>query len=146
MAHRRTTALASAVVLVLGGLVAGCAQDPPDPGVSVVQGFERLEPPAFAERMDEPGTVVLDVRTQAEYAAGHLPGAVHLDVGDLGAADVDAAVARLDPGTSYALYCADGTRSFPAMVALAARGVDDVFDLAGGTRAWQAHGGTLTRR
>lgn len=144
MALRRTTAPVAVVAILLGGVLgaalAGCGAEPPTEGLSVVQGFERLEAPAFAERMDDPGTVVLDVRSAEDYAAGHLPGAVHLDLAD------DAAVAALDADVEYALYCNDGTVSFPAMRTLAARGVDQVFDLRGGTRAWQDYGGTLTPR
>lgn len=146
MALRRTTApIAALVVLGLGGAVAGCAQDAPDPGVSVVQGLDRLDAPTFAERMDDPGTVLLDVRTPEEYAAGHLPGAVRVDLVGADAATVDEVVAGLDEDAAYGLYCADGRRSFAAMTLLRARGFEQVFDLEGGTRSWRQYGGTLTR-
>lgn len=66
-------------------------------------------------------TVVVDVRTAAEYAEGHLQGAVNVDVQDAGFAD---AVAELDPGVPYVVYCRSGNRS-----AAAAATMTDAYEL-----------------
>src|SRR4051812_5963336 len=47
--------------------------------------------------------VVLDVRTVKEYQAGHIPGAVNIDVN---AGDFDKKVAELDKNKTYLVHCA----------------------------------------
>ena len=77
-----------------------------------------------AARLDDPTVTLLDVRSAAEYAGeagypcdarqGHLPGARHLDVQELGACesleDVRALVGLPD-GTEIIAYCHSGSRS-----------------------------------
>ena len=72
---------------------------------------------------------VLDVRRRLEYAAGHLPGALHIPLHEL--------LARLDeiPGNEIWVHCAAGYRAAVAASLLAARGrhvvlVDDDFETA----------------
>ncbi|MEU6215303.1 rhodanese-like domain-containing protein [Streptomyces sp. NPDC047023] len=80
---------------------------------------------------------VVDVRTPAEFASGHLPGAVNVPLDRL---------TRSLPGLREAsgggpllLVCASGARSRQAVTALASRGVA-ASSLAGGTVAWAAAG------
>lgn len=65
--------------------------------------------------------VVIDVRTPAEYAEGHLDGAVNLDVQDAG---FTAEVAALDAEVPYVVYCRSGNRSAAAAAAMAQAGLD----------------------
>lgn len=53
-------------------------------------------------------TVIVDVRTPAEYSAGHLDGAVNIDVQT---ADFDSRVTALPTGGDYIVYCATGHRA-----------------------------------
>ncbi|PZU41421.1 MAG: rhodanese-like domain-containing protein [Microbacterium sp.] len=71
-------------------------------------------------------TVIIDVRTPEEFAAGHLEGAVNIDVT---ASDFDALVSELDADGSYAVYCRTGNRSAQAVERMAGLGFDDVVDL-----------------
>jgi rhodanese-related sulfurtransferase len=103
---------------------------------SVVTG-SHLDPAAFAALTTEPGTVLLDVRTPQEYAEGHLPGALNLDVRGSGFA---ARLASLDRGALYAVYCHSGSRSALALRQMAASGFTRVVDLAGGITAWSPGG------
>lgn len=96
---------------------------------------------AFEAAAGRPGTTVLDVRTPAEYAAGHLAGAVNLDVQAPGFAD---AVDGLDRSGSYAVYCHSGNRSAVAVAYLRGHGFGQVVELAGGIAAWQAAGRPVT--
>lgn len=73
-------------------------------------------------------TTVIDVRTPAEYAAGHLEGAVNIE---LGSATFGSRIAALDPAASYVLYCRSGSRSAQAAAEMASLGVDDVVDAGG---------------
>ncbi len=88
----------------------------------------------FAEAVATEGVVVIDVRTPAEYAEGHLPDAVNIDVQG---ADFDAQVAQLDPEGEYAVYCRSGNRSRAAIEEMAADGVENTVGLEGGIGAWK---------
>jgi len=79
------------------------------------------------------GVVVLDVREDDEWVAGHVPGATHLPLGEL--------VARADevPDGEVLVVCRVGGRSAQATAWLSGRGRAAV-NLAGGMHAWDAAG------
>lgn len=99
-----------------------------------------MTPAAFSSAMSATGTVLLDVRTPAEYAAGHLLGARNLDIEGSGFATQ---IMSLDKNATYAIYCHSGNRSGAALEQMAAAGFTHLFDLAGGLMAWQAMGGQM---
>lgn len=72
-------------------------------------------------------TVVVDVRTPAEFAEGHLKGAVNLDIQDPAFTQE---VAALDADVPYAVYCRSGNRSAAAAATMTDAGLD-VTDLGG---------------
>jgi hydroxyacylglutathione hydrolase len=74
---------------------------------------------------------VIDVRRAAEYAGGHVPGAVHAPL-DRIAEGAD----RLDASRPTAVICAGGYRSSAATSVLARRGFQDMRNVLGGTGAW----------
>lgn len=83
--------------------------------------------------------VILDVREQDEWDAGHAPGAIHIPLGEL--------PARLDelPDTdagTLAVTCRGGGRSSRAVAWLTQQGFD-VANLDGGMKGWQAAGKAL---
>jgi pyruvate/2-oxoglutarate dehydrogenase complex dihydrolipoamide dehydrogenase (E3) component/rhodanese-related sulfurtransferase len=80
--------------------------------------------------------VVLDVRTDAEWAAGHLRGAVHVPVDDL-----RSRWEILPRGRRIAIHCKSGFRGHLALRILAERGFEDVVNVTGGWLAMQAQGG-----
>lgn len=80
-----------------------------------------------------PPTVV-DVREDREFAAGRVPGAVHLGKGVI---ERDVEVAFPDLDAELVLYCGGGFRSALAADALQDMGYRNVWSLAGGKRAWQ---------
>lgn len=138
--------LVLAVVLGLGLLAAcGSGADAPAPDAPAAVGqaapasaeVVTLDSEAFRARTEEPGVVVLDVRTPAEFAEGHLAGALNLDAS---APDFDAQVAALDAGAPYAVYCRSGARSAAAVERMQAAGFTDVEHLGGGILAWQDAG------
>jgi len=57
-------------------------------------------------------TVIIDVRTPAEFATGHLDGAVNIDVQSPHFA---AQIMELDPNGDYFVYCRSGNRSGQAI-------------------------------
>lgn len=86
----------------------------------------------------EPVTVV-DVREDAEWAAGHLPGAVHVPRGRLEAE----AAAQIPRDRPTVVYCAAGGRSALAADALQQMGYADVVSMRGGIGAWADAGGEI---
>jgi rhodanese-related sulfurtransferase len=81
--------------------------------------------------------VVLDVRTQGEYGAGHLVGARHVPLGDLKARMSELERFRERP---VLVHCASGSRSQVAAKTLKEAGFKEVFNLQGGMGAWTQAG------
>ncbi len=88
--------------------------------------------------------LVVDVREPAEFAQGHLPGAVNLPRGVLEfQIRTHPAVAGRTAGSSalpLLLYCLTGGRSALAADSLGQLGFEDVRSLAGGLQAWRNAG------
>lgn len=81
------------------------------------------------------GAILVDVREQHEWDAGHAPQAVHVPLGNLDAAAL--------PAGSVLVVCRSGSRSSAAAQQLAAAGVD-VRNVTGGMQAWAEAGLPLT--
>jgi rhodanese-related sulfurtransferase len=82
----------------------------------------------------ESGALLLDVREDDEWQAGHAPGARHVPLGQL-----QAEQASLPTDRPIVAICRSGGRSEQATIALLAAGYDAV-NMAGGMRAWAAAG------
>lgn len=80
---------------------------------------------------------LVDVREESEFAAGHLPGAVHVGKGIL---ERDAEATFPDPSAELVLYCGGGFRSVLAAEALGKMGYTNVISMDGGFRGWRAAG------
>src|SRR5438270_277925 len=78
--------------------------------------------------------VLVDVREEYEYAAGHVPGALHMSKGVI-ERDVETKVP--DPATPLVLYCGGGFRSALAADALQKMGYSNVISMDGGWRGWK---------
>lgn len=96
----------------------------------------------FATAVSQSGVIVLDVRTPAEFAAGHLPDAQHLDVN---APDFTTTLTTLPTDAVYAVYCHSGNRSGTAVDQMVDLGFTHVFHLGGGITAWQGSGQAVIR-
>lgn len=81
--------------------------------------------------------ILVDVREESEYAAGHAAGAIHLGKGVI-ERDIEAKVP--DPATPLVLYCGGGFRSALAADALQKMGYTNVISMDGGWRAWTLAG------
>ncbi len=82
------------------------------------------------------GRRVLDVRQDAEFAAGHIPGAAHVELGAL------TDLAGLPDGP-LAVVCGHGERAMTAASLLARRGRHDISVVDGGTSGWADAGRRL---
>ncbi len=79
------------------------------------------------------GARLIDVREPAEYAGGHLPGAVNTPLAEL----KDTPELNISP---VVLICASGSRSAQAAALLTEAGHSDVANLLGGTIGWMQEG------
>jgi rhodanese-related sulfurtransferase len=90
-------------------------------------------------KMRESGArhVLMDVREDHEWNAGHAAGAMHLGKGII---ERDIEMAVPDKSTTLVLYCGGGFRSALAADNLRKMGYADAISLDGGWRAWLAAG------
>ena len=98
---------------------------------------ERVDVEQFDKLRADKSRVVLDVRTEREFKAGHIPGAVNIDIN---APDFDQKVAQLDKNKTYLVHCAAGGRSARACKKLEGVGFKELYDLAPGFRGWEKAG------
>jgi len=92
-------------------------------------GSDAMSPADFVAQRD-PSAPVLDVRTPAEFAEGHLAGAVNVDVMAPDFADRVAAMDLPADGPVY-LYCRSGNRSGTATGILTSMGVSGAVNVGG---------------
>ena len=124
---RITTAIVLASTLLAGCSSSSSATD--------------LDSQAFANKISEPGVVILDVRTSAEFAAGHIEGAINIDVEGM---QFESGIAELDKGATIAVYCQSGRRSGIAVDKMSEAGFTSLFNLQTGIADWQANGFPVT--
>jgi phage shock protein E len=122
-----------ALLALVGVLfVAGCS--------SSAGAVQAVDPQAFLQTAAQSGTTVIDVRTPAEFAAGHIDGAVNINVeSDTFNGQIDS----LDKNATYAVYCHSGRRSTLATDAMAQAGFTKLYNLKGGIADLQAAGGAV---
>ena len=99
--------------------------------------YKNLSVDEFARMAADKRNVILDVRTATEFQAGHLPGAVNLDVN---APDFGTKAALLDKSKTYLVHCASGGRSVKACKSLSRLDFPKLYNLLGGFRAWAQAG------
>jgi hydroxyacylglutathione hydrolase len=90
-------------------------------------------------RAGDPLTL-LDVRQDAEWEAGRIPGAVHIENGRLPWIPL-----TLPTDQPIAVQCASGNRSTAGLSVLARRGYTDLYQVEGGIEAWEAAGYEVER-
>jgi rhodanese-related sulfurtransferase len=83
--------------------------------------------------------LLLDVREPAEFAAGHLPGAVNIPRGVL-EFKISSHPSFQNPQANIIVYCQTGGRSALATEALLKLGYSNAVNMAGGFNLWQASG------
>ncbi len=94
--------------------------------------------PAEAEALlqKKPQTIVIDVRTQEEFAEGHIAGAKNVN---FNAPNFTDRMKEFE-GKSILIHCAAGGRSTRALEALANQSFAELFHLNQGFNAWQSAG------
>jgi len=126
-------------LLLLLSLSIVCAAEltPPLPGaptymdISVEKAYELIE--GNPEEI-----ILLDVRTEGEYNAEYIPGAINIPLSDL-----ENRIDELDSSKAIIVYCKSGSRSRTASETLAQRGFI-VYNMEGGINAWKEKFATST--
>ena len=127
----RAVAVLLTFLATLGGLAA-CSS-----GTAAVTNVAASD---AADVLARPDVTVIDVRTSAEFASGHLADAVNLDIEG---STFDHELEALPRDDTYVVYCHSGNRSGVATDAMASLGFTKVFDLQGGITQWQSSGGAI---
>ena len=100
-----------------------------------MEGIEEIDTLDLEDRRSEPGTLVLDVRTRAEFSEAHVPGS--LNVADTRLLDRIDEVPR---NRTLLVYCRSGARAAAASAMLAHHGFETVY-VNGFFQAWLDHHG-----
>ncbi|MBW0165363.1 MAG: redoxin domain-containing protein [Sediminibacterium sp. Gen4] len=95
----------------------------------------------FEVKLNTENYQILDVRTAGEFKAGYLKGALQADW--LNKKEFEERTRHLNPEKSLLVYCASGVRSEQAAKWLLKKGFKEVYNLKGGTAAWQVSGKKL---
>lgn len=104
------------------------------PGVSQA-GIKQVSVSDAKQSVDAKDAQFIDVRTEAEYAAGHAPKAINFP---LDALEKD--FAKLDKDKPVYVICQTGRRSQKGAEILQKAGFKDIYNIEGGTSAWVAAG------
>jgi len=131
--------IASAGACGSGGGTAPSARthEPPATAATTSEAFARLDPAAFADRMQDKGAVLINVHVPYEGELENTDAFIPYDriVGD--------SHLPKDKNTEVLLYCRSGRMSEMAATALHGAGFTRLAHLEGGMRAWEAAGRTI---
>ena len=125
MKHQRNNKIrvaAAAVAALLAALLAAC-------GVSSKTSYRQITADEAAQMMkEETDFVLLDVRTQEEYASGHIPGAICIPNETIGSEEIPELP---DKDQLILVYCRSGNRSKQAAQKLADMGYKNIKEFGG---------------
>lgn len=95
---------------------------------------QALSPAQYQTQFSDDEHILIDVRTPAEYAGGHIPNAINIPVDSL-----QSQLSEIPQGQPVVVYCRSGNRSATASQILAEAGYSEIYDM-GGIIAWSAAG------
>ena len=106
------------------------------------QTVESVDPKTFAQYVTSEKPILIDVRTEAEFSAEHLEGAINIDYFD---PVFHTRLRELDKNKKYAIYCRSGGRSVQTLLIMREMMFRSVFDLQGGIISWTRQGLPTTK-
>ncbi|WP_299202137.1 rhodanese-like domain-containing protein [Brumimicrobium sp.] len=96
--------------------------------------FESVSNEKFQEAIETGEYILIDVRTVAEYEAGHIEGAKLLDINS---DYFDETLSNMPKNQKFLVYCASGNRSKAAMDKMKLSGFTHVLELNNGYQGWE---------
>ncbi|HEY4539418.1 MAG TPA: rhodanese-like domain-containing protein [Faecalibacter sp.] len=84
--------------------------------------------------LSNPNNVLIDVRTPEEYAEGHVPGAINLNVKD---DNFGKRVSELDSTKNYYIYCRSGVRAKSAEMIMLENNLNKVHTFQDGMMTYE---------
>lgn len=78
---------------------------------------------------NDSNAILVDVRTPAEFDAGHIQGAINVDYEN---SNFGTEVQKLDKTKDYFIYCRSGNRSSKSAIIMKNSGIKTIYDLQGG--------------
>ena len=85
-------------------------------------------------KLQNEDVILIDVRTDGEYASGHLEGCQHINIGSKSFED---GIQKLSKNKRYIVYCHAGGRSAKACKIMKEMGFVSLYNLDGGISAWK---------
>jgi rhodanese-related sulfurtransferase len=111
-------------------------------GRNVIGDPDSITPQQAVLLLNKEDAIVVDVRDQAEFSAGHLPNARHIPLKDIESRSGELKKFSKRP---FILVCQSGKRSRAALAVLRKAGYERIFNLNGGLTAWTDAGQPLAR-
>ncbi len=103
-----------------------------------MSGYANISVAELQVLLAQGNVILVDVRTDAEVARGHIQGALRLPLHLL-----PLRLHELDAGAPTVFYCQMGGRSAQAAAFAAAQGFSEVYNLQGGITAWAQSGAPI---
>ncbi|GAB4298639.1 MAG: rhodanese-like domain-containing protein [Thiohalomonadaceae bacterium] len=99
-----------------------------------LRGYQEVQPLEAVQLMNHQEAVMVDVREDSEYAAGHVQDSIHIPLGKL-----RERLGELETykGRAVVVACRSGHRSATACAMLRKQGFEQVYNLRGGILAWE---------
>ena len=133
----RKLIVALLAILILGG----CSAPAAAPAATEAQTIDVASLPrdvdvqTTAALREQPDVMILDVREQDEWDAGHIPGAVFMPMGQ-----VPDRLSEISKDKTVIVQCRSGNRSSQVTDFLVQQGFTNVHNMSGGLKAWQSAG------
>lgn len=127
------------LLIVLVALLAGCGAKATPVAVNADTDLSTLpvllDPTTVNQIRERADVLLIDVREQAEYDAGHIPGITLIPMGDIANR-----LAEIPKDKTVVVSCQSGRRSNQVATFLQEQGYTNIHDLQGGFSAWQQAG------
>lgn len=128
------------MVIALAVVLFGCARDmtnldTPPPETAMKAAVNEIAPNDALQKTQAAYSQFVDVRTPEEYAAGHAARAINIPLNEL-----PEKLDRLEKNEPVYVICQTGRRSKEASEILVKNGYNWVFNVSGGTAAWESAG------